>query len=611
MKVAAENSSSFGSASNFAWLGTVSGSRFAWYAYADGSIYYNYLQFEDFAIAPAFNLDLSKVEIKGDEIIKKEQLAPLSFEQDDNCQEHQLLGKTYKFAGYNWTACELINNGKTLVIQSHGVTCGTWPGFKMLKFGGKANGMYGLDIAGEDISAYDNKMKELYDDIKEVEDTSATYGKGLYLVSKEKAGFARWGQPGSGNCWQALKKAAENVSQFGFPNYNVWLSTVFCSNYTWFINSDGNFYGSYQNNDFAIAPAFNLDLSKVEIAGDEIIKKAKFDFVSMALTTPSDSSKELTDSSQYRSVWGYGMNLTKDGETFHLDPEMISQIFEAIKEDNGRNYVATYTSRKFSREQYIAICDEVENLLANESEDVKYHACEQILGVGFDNYTGQSASDDTPKKMDLSSFNDAQMREIHSGLEENLDVTIYAKPEFTSDQMAEIRQGLDGKLDVTIYAKLEYTRDQMVEIRLGLERKLDVTIYAKPEYTWDQMAEIRRGLVENLDVSIYAKPEYDAYQMKEIHHGLVENLDVAIYAKPEYGWEQMEEIRMGLKKNLDVTLYAKPEYNCNQMEEIRLGLEAGLDVSVYTKPEYDHNQMKEIRLGLVNVSGNTPKKLDL
>lgn len=30
------------------------------------------------------------------------------------------LGKTYDFMGYKWTACELINNGKTLVIQSHG-----------------------------------------------------------------------------------------------------------------------------------------------------------------------------------------------------------------------------------------------------------------------------------------------------------------------------------------------------------------------------------------------------------------------------------------------------------------------------------------------------------
>lgn len=455
------------------------------------------------------------------------------------------LGRTYKFAGYNWTACELINNGKTLVIQSHGVTHGAWPGYVMQKFGGKANGMYGLDIDGEDVSAYDNKMKELYDDIKEVEDTSATYGKRLYLVSKEKAGFARWGQPGSGNCWQALKKAAENVSQFGSPNYNVWFGTVFCSNYTWFVNSDGNFYGSYQNNDFAVAPAFNLDLTKVEIKGDEIIKKSKFDFASMTLTTQSDSSKELTDDDRLVELCKEASQRAASDNSYV--PNLVLQICKRFNWDVNERYddVEEILS------QIVSTGLQITSETVSKSDIFERMFC-LLTNLNFTdfihNYTGQSASDDTPKKMDLSSFNDAQMREIHSGLEENLDVTIYAKPEFTSDQMAEIRQGLDGKLDVTIYAKLEYTRDQMVEIRLGLERKLDVTIYAKPEYTWDQMAEIRRGLVENLDVSIYAKPEYDAYQMKEIHHGLVENLDVAIYAKPEYGWEQMKEIRLGLMK---------------------------------------------------------------
>lgn len=95
------------------------------------------------------------------------------------------LGKTYDFMGYNWTACELINNGKTIVIQSHGVTHGPWPGYVMPQFG---NGNYYADsIDGQDISAYDDKLKELYNAVKDVEDKSASYGKGLYLISKEKS----------------------------------------------------------------------------------------------------------------------------------------------------------------------------------------------------------------------------------------------------------------------------------------------------------------------------------------------------------------------------------------------------------------------------------------
>lgn len=124
---------------------------------------------------------------------------------------------------------------------------------------------------------------------------------------------------------------------------------------------------------FVVAPAFNLDLSKVEIRDDEIvIKKEKLE--------------NQSNSTPYRSIWEYGMDFvnTKDGETMHVTPEMVRQIFEAIKEDNGRNYVASYTSRKFTREQYIAVCDEVENLLANDSGDAEYRACEHVLGEGFD-----------------------------------------------------------------------------------------------------------------------------------------------------------------------------------------------------------------------------------
>lgn len=586
------------------------------------------------------------------------------------------LGKTYDFMGYKWTACELINNGKTLVIQSHGVTCGTWPGFKMLKFGGKVDAFYATDIAGEDISAYDDKMQILYDVIKEVEDKSAPYGKGLFLVSAEKAQLPTviYGASGAGYYCDALVSAGSEGNPNG-THCNAWLGTLGNKeNTAWFVNGFANGYIALQDDVVkTIAPAFNIDLSKVVISGDEIVKKTQFvsclasnanptadsvnindsfitgvsmkgftdandesssavisttngfDFASMAVTTPSDnnlsansnhtsmsaadaktlfkdfaerlpsdttlinqvttnsmiarikcskystqiantlnmhfatsnslysalssecsvlpeillmlqdrgcethylgnillafipenvsfpeidclynlpknsfftnitvdrsagevvieynsanngdaeffrslfavcqgtikyinivprdvntnlfnenynscgihidsvtddsavenrkaqfiiaeqgiaelagavtaqsdSSKELTDSSQYRSIWKYGMDLTKDGETFHLDPEMVSQIYEAITEDNGRNYVATYTSRKFTREQYIAICDEVENLLMNDS--VEYRACEHVLGKGFDNYTGQPASADSPKKMDL------------------------------------------------------------------------------------------------------------------------------------------------------------------------------------------------------------------
>ncbi len=180
-------------------------------------------------------------------------------------------GKTYKFAGYSWTACEVNNDRHVAVIQSHGITHGMWPGFVIPKFG---NGnYYGRSIDGQDISDYDEKMSALYNAIKDVEDKSASYGKGLYLVSKEKAGFTEWCEPGSGDYWQALKKAAGNASSFGCPSYCAWLGAVGGSDGAWCVGSNGNVYNYYQDSDCVVAPAYNLDLSKVEVVGDEIIIK--------------------------------------------------------------------------------------------------------------------------------------------------------------------------------------------------------------------------------------------------------------------------------------------------------------------------------------------------
>ena len=182
------------------------------------------------------------------------------------------LGKTYKFAGYNWMVCEVDNDRHAVVIQSRGVTYGPWPGFKMAKFGGEINTSFATDIDGEDISTYDDKMQKLYNAIKYAEDKSATYGEGLYLVSEEKAGFTEWGHPGSGNYWQALKAAAENACSFGSPDNYAWLGTVYGSGGAWYVNSNGGVSYNDQSDDYVVAPAFNLDLSKVEVVENQIVK---------------------------------------------------------------------------------------------------------------------------------------------------------------------------------------------------------------------------------------------------------------------------------------------------------------------------------------------------
>ena len=57
-----------------------------------------------------------------------------------------------------------------------------------------------------------------------------------------------------------------------------------------------------------------------------------------------------------------------------------------------------------------------------------------------------------------------------------------------------IRKGLEQKLNVSIYANFEFNGKQMKEILLGLQKGLNVSVYAKPEYNWKEMNKIRKEL---------------------------------------------------------------------------------------------------------------------
>ncbi|MFN2102911.1 hypothetical protein ABDJ34_08350 [Finegoldia dalianensis] len=183
--------------------------------------------------------------------------------------------------------------------------------------------------------------------------------------------------------------------------------------------------------------------------------------------------------------------------------------------------------------------------------------------------------------------------------------------QFDSRQQEQVKIGLEQGLDVSVYARSEFDWRQMEQIRLGLERGLDVSIYAKPEFSDRQMYYIRSGLVQKIDVSWYAKPEFDSEQMKQIKLGLEKifesskTVDVSWYAKPEFDWRQMSQVRVGLKQGLDVSWYAKPEFKRDQMEQIRLGLEKMIDVSSYANPELDYEQMREKRLEIERILRTT------
>lgn len=132
------------------------------------------------------------------------------------------------------------------------------------------------------------------------------------------------------------------------------------------------------------------------------------------------------------------------------------------------------------------------------------------------------------------------------------------KNKYDSWQMKQITMGLDEGLDVSIYANPKYDAWQMSEIRIGIQRGLDVSVYADPEYNYSKMYEMRLELEA-------AAGKYD---------------DIKNIYKNNFSLMQLEEIWQGLEKGLDVSIYADSKYDSDQMGTIRFGLEKGLDVII-------------------------------
>ena len=167
------------------------------------------------------------------------------------------LGKEYLFAGYRWVPVEINENWHVAVMQSLGVTAGPWPGFSMENLGNGNH--YTHNIDEYDISKYDDKTYALMKQIKPVSRID-----GLYLPSFEDIN--------DNQLWKdTLARAASHGSSFGASVNCAWTGPYYGnSGDAWVVNSNGDTYGNYQSGSFVVPAAFNLDLSKIKVVGDEI-----------------------------------------------------------------------------------------------------------------------------------------------------------------------------------------------------------------------------------------------------------------------------------------------------------------------------------------------------
>lgn len=115
------------------------------------------------------------------------------------------------------------------------------------------------------------------------------------------------------------------------------------------------------------------------------------------------------------------------------------------------------------------------------------------------------------------------LRQILKGMKAKVDILPYIKEGYEEEQLTQIRIALENGLpEIKDYISPILRGASIRQIRMGLEEKIDVSIYANRNYNWQQMQEIRLGLEENLPVKQYTCFMYTAKTMHEKRLELLE-----------------------------------------------------------------------------------------
>ncbi len=143
----------------------------------------------------------------------------------------------------------------------------------------------------------------------------------------------------------------------------------------------------------------------------------------------------------------------------------------------------------------------------------------------------------------------ATLEQIHIAYKEKIDIDNYVKKNFDAEQLEQIRKAKqEGIEDIDRYFLFGMRGECMHEVRRGLEQNLDVSVYADEQYSWKQMRELRLGLEHQIDVTPYAKPLYRADQMREIRKGIENNVDIELYKSMVHPAQEMHIMRKWLEE---------------------------------------------------------------
>ena len=129
---------------------------------------------------------------------------------------------------------------------------------------------------------------------------------------------------------------------------------------------------------------------------------------------------------------------------------------------------------------------------------------------------------------------------------------------FSRDQIRIIAQAIENNFNPAHFDNNQLDPWQMREISNGLLENVDVSIYAKPEYSPEQMEFLRDTLAHEIvspeKIKEYLTPEFSVNQYWEIYEGLFAGIEPKDYANPKLTPDEMYIIRCSIKENLDTKL---------------------------------------------------------
>lgn len=167
---------------------------------------------------------------------------------------------------------------------------------------------------------------------------------------------------------------------------------------------------------------------------------------------------------------------------------------------------------------------------------------------------------------DGKTFNYLQYQEITKGIEQGLDISLYADPDYDELKMATIRSALN---DGVLLSKDDFSAFydfsqlfQVIRYRRIFPNGID---HFSPDMPADKISIFITAKEIGVDITPYIN-EFDAKQLKVILDCLINNYDVNKLAISGMSLEQMQVIYKGLDRNLDVTKYNDVNLSVDDMQ---------------------------------------------